>query len=167
MDNNSFSRSSHLGALLPTWTVLFRASIPLLIALLMVRTEQLRPKLILGRYRTEHARAWWQKAELPSEAFWGGEVAAQLVTRYLKPETVTIYAESNLPKLQVQYGLRRDSNGDIELLGKFWKFDQWEQKHLQTAPPLLIYADLLMTADDRNLETAEIIYDRYIARLVE
>ncbi|MGH9969945.1 MAG: hypothetical protein ACREBG_19420 [Pyrinomonadaceae bacterium] len=24
-----------------------------------------------------------------------------------------------------------------------------------------------MTADDRNLETAEIIYDRYIARLVE
>ncbi len=35
------------------------------------------------------------------------------------------------------------------------------------APPLLTYADLLMTADDRNLETAELIYDQYIARLVE
>ncbi|MEK6335740.1 MAG: type IV toxin-antitoxin system AbiEi family antitoxin [Acidobacteriota bacterium] len=35
------------------------------------------------------------------------------------------------------------------------------------APPLLVYADLLMTADDRNLETAEMIYDRYISRLVE
>jgi len=129
--------------------------------------EQLRPKLILGRYRTERARDWWQKAELPSEAFWGGEVAARLITRYLKPQTVTIYAESNLPRLQAQYGLRRDSNGDIELLRKFWKVEDWEQKHLQTVPPLLTYADLLMTADDRNLETAELVYDQYIARLVE
>jgi len=129
--------------------------------------EQLRPKLVLGRYRTERARDWWQKAELPSEAFWGGEVAAQLVTQYLRPETVTIYAESNLPRLQAQYGLRRDSKGDIELLRKFWKFDQWEEKHLHSVPSLLTYADLLMTADDRNLETAEIIYERYIARLVE
>jgi hypothetical protein len=129
--------------------------------------EQLRPKLILGRYRTERARDWWQKAELPSEAFWGGEVAAKLVTRYLKPQTVTIYSESNLPRLQAQYGLRRDSKGDIELLRRFWKFDQWDEKNLRTVPPLLTYADLLMTADDRNLETAEIIYERYIARLVE
>jgi hypothetical protein len=69
--------------------------------------------------------------------------------------------------LQAQYGLRRDSNGNIELLRKFWKFEQSEKKSLHTAPPLLIYADLLMTADDRNLETAELIYDQYIARLVE
>jgi hypothetical protein len=129
--------------------------------------EQLRPKLILGRYRTERARDWWQKAELPSEAFWGGEVAAKLLTKYLKPQTVNIYSESNLPKLQAQHGLRRDTNGDIELLRRFWKFDDWEKKKLQTAPPLLVYADLLSTADDRNLETAEIIYEQYIARLVE
>jgi hypothetical protein len=129
--------------------------------------EQLRPKLLLGRYRTERSRDWWQTAQLPSEAFWGGEVAAQLLTKYLRPQTVTIYAESNLPKLQAQYGLRRDSTGDIELLRKFWKFDKWEKKDLQTAPPLLTYADLLITGDDRNFETAEIIYDQYIARLVE
>lgn len=129
--------------------------------------EQLRPKLILGRYRTGRPHDWWQKAELPSEAFWGGEVAAQLVTRYLKPQTVTIYAESNLPRLQAQYGLQRDSKGEIELLRKFWMFDEWEGKQLNTAPPLLTYADLLMIADDRTLETAEIMYERYIARLVE
>jgi hypothetical protein len=69
--------------------------------------------------------------------------------------------------LQAQYGLRRDSNGAIELLRKFWKFEPWEKKSLHTAPPLLVYADLLMTADDRNLETAELVYDQYIARLVE
>jgi hypothetical protein len=129
--------------------------------------EQLRPKLILGRFRTEHKREWWRKAQLPSDAFWGGEVAAKLLTQYLRPQTVTIYSESNLPKLQAQYGLRRDSSGEIELVRRFWKFDQWEKKSLQTAPPLLVYADLLSTADDRNLETAEIIYEQYIARLVE
>jgi len=129
--------------------------------------EQLRPKLILGRYRTERSRDWWQKLDLPSEAFWGGEVAAKLLTKYLKPQTVTIYSDSNLPKVQAQHGLRRDINGDIELLRRFWKFGEWEKKKLQTTPPLLVYADLLSTADDRNLETAEIIYEQYIARLVE
>ncbi len=34
-------------------------------------------------------------------------------------------------------------------------------------PPVLIYADLLRMADDRNLETAEILYDQCIARLVQ
>jgi len=129
--------------------------------------EQLRPKLILGRYQTEHPRDWWQRAKLPKYAYWGGEIAAYLITRYLKPQTITIYTESQLPKLQAQYGLHRDSNGDVELLRKFWKFDQGDQKLLQTTPPLLTYADLLRTADERNLETARIIYDQYIARLVE
>jgi hypothetical protein len=129
--------------------------------------EQLRPKLILGRFRTRHAHDWWQQADLPSDTFWGGEVAAKLLTKYLRPETVTIYSESNLPKLQAQYGLQRDPNGDVELLRRFWKFDHWDEKNLQTAPPLLVYADLVSTADDRNLETAEIIYEQYIARLVE
>lgn len=129
--------------------------------------EQLRPKLILGRFKTDHAHGWWQKAELPRDAFWGGEVAAKLLTRYLKPETVTIYSESNLPRLQARYGLRRDPTGDVELLRRFWKFDQWDEKKLQTAPPLLVYADLLSMGDDRNLETAELIYDQYIVRLIE
>jgi hypothetical protein len=129
--------------------------------------EQLRPKLILGRFKTEHAHDWWQKAQLPSDAFWGSEVAAKLLTKYLRPETVTIYSDSNLPQLQARHRLQRNPNGDIELLRRFWKFDQWEKKDLHTAPPLLIYADLVSTADDRNLETAEIIYEHYIARLIE
>jgi hypothetical protein len=129
--------------------------------------EQLRPKLSIGRFRTRHGHDWWKKAQLPSEAFWSGEVAAQLLTKYLRPETVTIYSESNLPKLQAQYGLQRDPTGNVELLRRFWKFDHWEKQNLQTAPPLLVYADLVRTADDRNLETAEIIYEQFIARLVE
>ncbi len=129
--------------------------------------EQLRPRLILGRFQTPHPHDWWQKAKLSSDAFWGGEVAAKVLTKYLRPETVTIYSESNLPKLQARHGLRRDPTGDVELLRRFWKFNHWEEKNLQTVPPLLVYADLVSTADERNLETAEIIYEQYIARLIE
>ncbi|HEX5882902.1 MAG TPA: hypothetical protein VFY67_00020 [Pyrinomonadaceae bacterium] len=33
-------------------------------------------------FSVQHAHDWWQKADLPSNAFWGGEVAAKLLTRY-------------------------------------------------------------------------------------
>ncbi|HEX7333411.1 MAG TPA: type IV toxin-antitoxin system AbiEi family antitoxin [Pyrinomonadaceae bacterium] len=128
--------------------------------------EQLRPKLMLGRFKTAQAPDWWQKADLPSDAFWGGEVAAKLLTKYLRPGTVTIYSETILPKLQARHGLVRDPNGEVELLRRFWKFDHWDEKNLQTAPPLLVYADLVSTADERCLETAEIIYEQYIAGVV-
>jgi hypothetical protein len=129
--------------------------------------EQLRPKLLIGRFHKEGTQAWWQKAKLPAEAFWGGEIGAALITRHLKPEAVTIYSETNLAKLQAQHGLRRDSNGETELLRRFWAFDKWDEQDKHVVPPLLIYADLIRTAIDRNLETAEILYDQCIARLVE
>lgn len=33
-------------------------------------------------------------------------------------------------------------------------------------PPLLIYADLMATGDARAIEAAEVIYDKYLARLI-
>jgi len=129
--------------------------------------EQLRPKLLIGRYHKEANQDWWRKAELPAEAFWGGEIAAALITRHLRPEAVTIYSETNLAKLQAQQGLRRDSNGETELLRRFWAFDKWDEQERRVVPPLLIYADLIRTANERNLETAEILYDQCITRLVE
>jgi len=50
-------------------------------------------------------------------------------------------------------------------LRKFWKFEpDWGYPNV--TPPILIYADLLATADARNIETAKIIYDKEIARLI-
>lgn len=129
--------------------------------------EQLRPKLLIGRFHKEGAQDWWKKAELPPEAFWGGEIGAALITRHLRPEAVTIYSETNLARLQAQQALRRDTIGETELLRRFWAFDKWDEEERRVVPPLLIYADLIRTANDRNLETAEILYDQCIARLVE
>jgi len=34
------------------------------------------------------------------------------------------------------------------------------------APPLLVYADLMATGEQRNLETARMIYEKYIVQLI-
>jgi hypothetical protein len=47
----------------------------------------------------------------------------------------------------------------------FWDF-KWELAENGFVPPLLIYADLVAVGDVRASEAAEIIYGKYIARLV-
>jgi len=129
--------------------------------------EQLRPKLLVGRFSaTRQDVDWWKRADLtPFGACWGGEVGAALLTKYLKPQAATIYAEGNTTRLQARFGLRRDPTGEVEILRKFWKLPDIVPME-QVAPALLIYADLVASMDDRNIETAELVYERYIARLV-
>ncbi len=127
--------------------------------------EQLRPKLLVGRFSATRAD-WWNGADLkPFGACWGGEVGAALLTKYLKPQLITIYAEGNTSRLQAKFGLRRDPVGEVEILRKFWKLPDITPRE-EVAPALLIYADLVASMDDRNIETAGIVYERYIARLV-
>jgi hypothetical protein len=125
--------------------------------------EQLRPKLGLGRFKAEDPD-WWKFVDITGyNACWGGEVAAAKLTRQLKPEKVVIYAPEPPGKLVIGQKLRKTTTGDIEILKPFWRFDH-EFDALGIAPPLLVYADLMATGDDRNIETAEIIYDKYLAQ---
>jgi hypothetical protein len=127
--------------------------------------EQLRPKQLLGRYRGEPG--WWEHKRLdPARAQWGGEVAAAKITRYLKPETITLYAaEDQLNPILLENRLRRDEKGDVEVLERFWLQTNAQQPK-ETVHPILIYADLLATGHQRNLETAKLIYEQYILRLI-
>ncbi len=128
--------------------------------------ELLRPRLVIGRYRTEN-KDWWEYENVPNlNAQYGGETAAALITKYLKPENHIIYTEENNGKLLHQLRLKTDPKGNIELLRKFWNFnDEWNKRDLVN--PILIYADLLATGDERNLETAKMIYDKEIVRYIE
>jgi hypothetical protein len=125
--------------------------------------ERLRPKLLLGRY-SNNKPDWWKEARPGRDgACWGGEVAAAKITRYLKPQVKTIYAPTKMAALQVKFGLKPDDRGDTEILKKFWAFND-KSPYPDTAPALLVYADLVASGDDRNIETARIIYDRYLDR---
>jgi len=123
---------------------------------------QLRKKLIMGRYRAEDEK-WWKYANLEEvNGFWGGEVAAQLLTDYLKPQIVTIYTHKPPGKLILLNRLKKDPHGDIEVLRAFWRIND-NELHSNIVHPLLIYADLLATGDLRNLETARIIYEKELS----
>jgi hypothetical protein len=119
----------------------------------------LRPKLILGRFRTDQAQ-WWAKAKPAKyELAFGGEVAAERLTQALRPETVTLYGERADPRLLIDYKLQKDPGGPVEILQRFWDFPT-ENKNLTPDP--LIYADLLNIGDARCLEAADLIYEKIV-----
>jgi len=138
--------------------------------------EKLRPKLRLGRYQAPN-HLWWNNVEIAKHnALWGGEIAAAKLTNYLKPFTATIYADGIPPLLLLENNLKKNADGDVEILRKFWtpkliadtenNFQNIDRplNEKELVPTLLTYADLIATADTRNIETAKIIYDEYLYR---
>lgn len=107
---------------------------------------------------------WWKEADLTTtRACWSGEIAAEMLTNYLNPTKGLIYTKGSYLSLVNKFNLRKAREGNIKVRRKFWNFDEEDI----IAPPLLVYADLLATAESRNIEAAEIIYDKYLAGLVE
>lgn len=123
--------------------------------------EKLKPSLEVGTFRflnEEDFRNWKNLSLNPNKSWWGGEPAGDLLTNYLRPETLTIYTEETRNELIKNYRLIPDPKGNIRAYKKFWQIDLDEK----TAPPLLVYADLLSTNDSRCIETAQKIYDEYL-----
>ncbi|WP_319523421.1 type IV toxin-antitoxin system AbiEi family antitoxin [uncultured Desulfosarcina sp.] len=124
--------------------------------------DQLRPKLVIDRFNADNPEWWKTTNPLDYDMHWGGEVAAAKLTQQLRPEKVIIYGKELPGKLIIKNKLRKTDEGKIEILKPFWKFeDPLADKGI--VPPLLIYADLMATGDERNIETAGILYDTYLA----
>ena len=124
----------------------------------------LRPQLLIDCYQAADPD-WWTKLDPPKyKVLLGAEPAAAIATRHLRPGIVTLYTEKTPTRLIADYRLRKATEGTVELRRRFWPFDyKWEQPTL--TPPVLIYADLLATGDARCIETAQLLYDRYLTRL--
>lgn len=128
--------------------------------------DQLRPKLLTGRFRAANSN--WQKEAGNLTSFgacWGGEPAAAHMTGLLKPQAATIYTREGVDAIIMQNKLRKDPQGDVDILKAFWS-TAMQKKYGDQAPPLVVYADLLATADPRNIEIAKVIYEQKIAGLV-
>ncbi|BAU49562.1 hypothetical protein SVA_3014 [Sulfurifustis variabilis] len=127
--------------------------------------RELRPKLKPRRFRVANAD-WWKTEDLAELDMWlGGEPAAGILTKHLRPEVITIYGDTHFATLARRTQPAKDEHGNLELLQKFWHFDlPRTDKRYPLAPPLLIYADLVATADARNIETAQIIRERFLAK---
>ena len=127
---------------------------------------KLRPKLNPKRFRAPDPN-WWRQMDITRYgAQWGGEVAADLLTGHLRPNTVTIYVRpedlrKNLTRMVADNKLRADPDGDIEVLETFWDFPP-DENLPNVVPPILVYADLLATMDPRNFEIGRMIYEQII-----
>ncbi len=125
--------------------------------------EQLQRKKMIGRFKADN-QYWWENANLKeADALWGGEVAANILTEYLKPQIITVYAKRPIARFLLKNKLIKDENGDIEILERFWEFGQ-DPLYNNLVPPLLIYTDLMATGDTRNIETARIIYEKELSK---
>ncbi|OEE18292.1 hypothetical protein OAY_10210 [Vibrio cyclitrophicus ZF205] len=116
----------------------------------------LRPKTNMMRLASHQ---YWGELELLPGEFWGGEVAASDLTRYLIPEHALLYTYLPLQQKIRQYRARPDDNGNLTVANPFWG------KSLDVTPfalALLSTAELLNSQDSRNREAAEIINDRYL-----
>ena len=103
--------------------------------------------------------------------FWGGEIAAELCTGYLRAEKLTLYTTDNIMDIIKELKLVPDPDGSIEILDVFWDTDYYKIHHASSiknvAPVLLIYADLVISGDARNLETAKVFYEKYLQGIFE
>jgi hypothetical protein len=125
--------------------------------------EKLRLKLLINKFTGP--KDWWIHYKLnPEYAQWGGEVAANKLTKYIKPQDIIIYADHDkYQNIVIENKLHKDINGNIEFFERFWKFDRTNE-FKEIVNPILIYADLINTGNQRVIETARIIYEEYINR---
>lgn len=121
--------------------------------------EILKPRGLRKKYRlaNEESDLIYIQAEKYG-FYWGGESAANIITNYLKSSNYTIYYDGELSTLVKDLKLIPDTNGNIEVYNIFWTQDI-KLKYPNTAPPLVVYADLMGTNNSRNIETAKMILD--------
>jgi hypothetical protein len=118
--------------------------------------DVLRPRLLMRHMRFVRPENYtkWKEINLnepDGHAFWGGEPGANLLTNYLHPGVFTIYTYRNWQSFK-DIGLVPDETGNVEVLVIFWS-----PETCLGIPPVLIYADLMSSGSDRNIETANMI----------
>lgn len=130
--------------------------------------QKLNPKLVRGRFRLR--TQIWSQLEIGDQSFWGGEPAADLLTNYLYPGAWTLY--SNLDRKRLIHDLQLipdEDKGNVTVYSLFWKVENKDfvLPESKTVHPLLVYADLIGSGNDRNFETAKKIYERYLKSFID
>jgi hypothetical protein len=119
---------------------------------------RIRPKLMKRRMRsTSMEYALQHVSPAMGEVELGGEAAASRLGYSLSPGELTLYVNMGdaaiLPELVRELRLRADPSGPIEITELFWNSAALQS--FPCAPAPLIYADLVSSANSRNLEIAQ------------
>lgn len=127
------------------------------------------PKQLLRTFATPAFDDWQKWDVIADSAEWGGEPGAARLVGHLKPGILTLYADKVPGRLIVAQRLvtaeSHKAMRTIEIRKRFWGANDRSDIKLNTVHPALIYADLLATGEGRCIDTAELIYDSYLAKL--
>ena len=117
----------------------------------------LKPKLKSLRAEVP---ADWTQLKLKQGDIWGGEVAANLLSDgYLIPENLQLFTNISLLQRSAELGIRRNNQGNFWLIGAFWGETL---KVNRIGEVMLCIAELIASNDDRNIETARMINEKYL-----
>lgn len=121
--------------------------------------DELKPRIVRGRYTFINRKAEqnWKKLNLETEAVWGGEPAADLLTNDLKPLEFILYTILPRADLMKKLKIVPDNNGNIEIREPYWVM---HDHNTNTAPALVVYTDLIETGDPRNVNAAKKLYEK-------
>lgn len=136
--------------------------------------QKLRPKQHIGDFYADRPD-WWDKLDIQEfHGYWGGEVAAEAYTQYLTAKVATVYMpKAAHAKFMAKARLQKpakwapEEGANVRIYQPFWRNETIPFLDLADpglVPPVLAYADLVATADPRNLEAARMIYEQRIAR---
>jgi len=109
-----------------------------------------------SRQRSFHGDARELRAPDDVDLLVSGEAA---VSKYIRPETMTIYAGEFTGKVASLNRWRSDREPNIFVRTRFW-CDPYEEPALgevRVAPSVLIYADLRASGDSRQAEAARLL----------
>jgi hypothetical protein len=124
-------------------------------------TLNLEAKLALARFDAPNPR-WWtdaDKALRVDRAQWGGETAAHFLNPHLRPGGAVIYAPAMPRQTIIDHRLRKATGpGNVVVRKRFWNFGQESESLIVPTP--LVYADLVASADPRQLEAATQLRDK-------
>ena len=119
-----------------------------------------RPRLLVKRMDFEFAgdRISWEHMPLHNSkgrCLWGGEPAAAIMTANLNPAVFTIYTDQNWQEIAKELRLSPNESGNLEIF--------WKEENLggltEFVPALLIYADLIGSGVERNIQIANEILE--------
>jgi hypothetical protein len=130
----------------------------------------LRPRTRVAEFNAPNFGAWNEWRIDRGQALWGGEPAANLLVGYLRPGVLTLYADTLPPRLVTEQRLVRarlpEAPPNLEVRRPFWGKTLKNGGPDNLVPPVLVYADLLATGDGRCMETAQMVYEQHLARLL-
>ncbi len=136
--------------------------------------ERLRPKLLLGTYKISpktNIQKITQILKNKNLSFaYGGETGAEILTQYLPAGNIDLFIQEQQLLETIKYLKLAPSKEYNMRLFNLYSEEIIFPDNSQEIPlvlPIFVYAELLYRANDRAVETANIIYKKYIKKIIE